>query len=245
MEESRILSTTLIISDEFKANIKAFKKDFADKYRRISKERTPEVDGTGKKIIDKRPDGYDFIIEAYMRNCLDGHFPGWSWEMGGPPQFLGSEWVIGWGTLTIIDEHLLAFGLNPPIRKFSAASGVRIKFGRNKPHTPDNVVDIGNDVSALNSKAFKKAINQLTHIGDDVYGKRIEEENMGTLEEIVASDSVTMDENVAATAFSKLVKDMRMSWTKVFEILGVKDLTEIKDYKQALSKLKEIQEKGG
>jgi hypothetical protein len=176
----------LMMTDETKKRIKDFKKDMYKTYKAISKEDTPVVDGTGKKIVEKRPDGYDFITEAYMREALDKHFPGWSWEMGAEPKFLGSEWVIVWGTLTIIDEHLIAFNINPPVRKFSATNGVRIKYGRGKEHTPDAIVDIGNDVASANSKALKKAINQLTHIGDDIYGKRIEEEGAGTLEDVIS-----------------------------------------------------------
>jgi len=238
MTDERALTITdvPVISNEFKEKIRAFKRDFYQKYKRISKEKTPQVDGTGRKIIDRRPDGYDFIIEAYMRECLDKHFPGWSWEMGGPPQFLGSEWVFVWGTLTIIDEHLLMLGINPPVRKFSATNGVRIKFKSGQPHTAENVIDIGNDVAAANSKAFKKAINQLTHIGDDVYGKRIEEEGMGSLEEVLAS---TLDNSVAVQAFNELVKNRHLPWSKVFSILGVKSMGEIKDFKEAYNKLKE------
>jgi len=232
MDEER----ALIVSDEFKERVKTFKRDFYQKYKRISKEKTPQVDGAGRKIIDRRPDGYDFIIEAYMRECLDRHFPGWSWEMGGPPLFLGSEWVFVWGTLTIIDEHLLAFGIHPPVRKFSATSGVRIKFKSGQPHTPENVIDIGNDVSAANSKAFKKAINQLTHIGDDVYGKRIEEEGMGSLEEVLAS---TLDSSVAMQAFNELVKSRHLPWSKVFSTLSISSMGEIKDFGEAYNKLKE------
>jgi len=232
MEEVGTRTDLLIVSNEFKAKVKAYKKDFWDKYKKISKEQTPQVDGAGRKIIDKRPDGYDYIIEAYMRECLDKHFPGWSWEMGGPPQFLGGEWVFIWGTLFIIDEHLLAFGINPPIRRFSGTNGVRIKFKRGSPHTPENVIDIGNDVAAANSKALKVAINRLTHIGDDVYGKRIEEEGAGTYETILESKS-------DSSAFGQWVTGHKISWSEVMKILEVKSMTEVTDYSVAFRKVKE------
>jgi len=227
-----LMSNDLVITDEFKEKIKTFKEDFYQKYNEISKEETPQVDGTGRKIVDKRPDGWDYIIEAYMRESLDRHFPGWSWEMGGEPQFLGSEWVFVWGTLSIIDEHLAVLGLNPPVRKFSGTNGVRVKFKHGAVHAPENVIDIGNDVASANSKALKIAINRLTHIGDDVYGKRIEEEGAGSLEEVVMA---TGD----ATAFGQWVQDKKIKWSDVFQILGVSGLGEITDFKEAIEKIKE------
>jgi hypothetical protein len=66
-----------------------FKAAMYKKLKEISNTVTPEVDGSGKKIIGKR-DGYDYIIEAYMRDQLDKSFPGWSWE-GLPVVPMGSE----------------------------------------------------------------------------------------------------------------------------------------------------------
>lgn len=222
----------LEITSEFKQKVANFKKEWRRKYKDISKEKTPQVDGAGRRIIEKRPDGYDFIIEAYMRDQLDKHFPGWSWEMGGAPIFLGSEWVIVWGTLRIPDEMLIPYRVIPPLRNFSATNGVRIKFKSGKPHTPDNVIDVGNDVASANSKAFKKAINQLTHIGDDVYGKRIEEEGAGSFEDVVLSVN-------DSTMFGKWVTENRVLWSEVLRILGVDDAAKITDFAGAILKIKE------
>lgn len=231
----------LVLTDEIKQKVKNFKKDMYKTYKAISKENTPAVDGTGKKIIEKRPDGYDFIVESYMREALDKHFPGWSWEMGSEPKFLGSEWVIVWGTLTIIDEHLLAFNINPPVRKFSATNGVRIKYGRNKEHTPEGIVDIGNDVASANSKALKKAINQLTHIGDDVYGKRVEEEGAGTLEDVISFSS---NPDLAKKALSEYLTANGITYSKVCDLMNVSKFSEITDYKLTLEKVKKSIEGG-
>ena len=227
----------LALTAQFKQQVKDFKKDMYETYKSISKENTPAVDGTGKKIVEKRPDGYDFITEAYMRECLDKHFPGWSWEMGAEPKFLGSEWVIVWGTLTIIDEHLLAFNVVPPVRRFSATNGVRIKYGRNKEHIPESIVDIGNDVASANSKALKKAINQLTHIGDDIYGKRIEEEGAGTLEDVISFSS---NPDLAKKALSEYMSANSITYSKVCLLMDVEKFSDITDYKLALTKIKEI-----
>ena len=226
------LGGDFFLSPEFKEKVEAFKKEFQSKYQAISREETPQVDGTGRKIVDKRPDGYDYIIEAYMRECLDKHFPGWSWEMGGAPQFLGSEWVFVWGTLTIVDEFLLAYDINPPVRKFSGTSGVRVKFKSGQPHTAENVIDIGNDVASANSKALKIAINRLTHIGDDVYGKRIEEEGAGSLEEVALA---TGD----STMFGRWISEHKILWSDVCKILNVSSPDKITDFPEAIKKIKE------
>lgn len=227
-------------SSEFLKKVEDFKKDWTKSYKKISKEKTPEIDGAGNKIIRKRPDGYDYIIEAYMRECLDKHFPGWSWEMAAPLHFLGSEWVVAQGHLIIVDEHLLAFDIRPPIRKYYGVDSVRIQFGAGKPHTPENIIDVGDNCKSANSAAMKVAINRLCHIGDDVYGKRIEEQGMGTLETIILESS---SPNSAKTAFNMYVAQNKKRWSEVFSILNVKDFSEITDYKEAYNKVKKWVEK--
>jgi len=225
-------STDLIITNEFKAKVKAFNEDFYEKYHKIAMEETPQVDGGGRKIIEKRPDGYDYIVESYMRDCLDRHFPGWSWEAAAPLQFLGAEWVVAQGHLVIIDEHLLAFGINPPVRKFFGVDSVRIQFKKGLEHIPANIVDVGDCCKSANSAALKYAINRITHIGDDVYGKRIEYEGAGSYEDVVMA---TGD----FTSFGHWIEKQKISWGEVMKILEVKELTEVKDWTEALKKIKE------
>jgi len=222
-------------SKEFLAKINAFKKDWYNFYKKISKEKTPEADGTGRKIIDKRPDGWDYIIEAYMRECLDKHFPGWSWEAAASMQIV-LNFLLAQGHLVIIDEHLLAMGINPPYRKFYGVGAARIQFKRGAPMTPENVVDIDKNAKGADSTALKYAINRLTHIGDDVYGKRIEEEGAGSFEDLATMEGTSP--NIKQKAFNELVKSKRMPWSKVFEVLGVKKMSEITDYGEAYNKLK-------
>ncbi|MBA7499213.1 hypothetical protein ES704_01953 [subsurface metagenome] len=218
-------------SKEFLDKVKTFKKDWYNSYKKIGKEETPRVDGTGKKIIDKKGN-YDYIVVAYMVECLDKHFPGWSWEMAAPIQFLGSEWVVAQGTLSIIDEHLIAFSFNPPIRKFYGCNAARIMYGTGKTHTVENIIDIGNNVKAANTEAMKVAINRLTHIGDDVYGKRIEEEGAGSYEDTLATSA-------GASSFGELLKQNRILWGEALQILGVSSPGEITDFTKAWDKIKE------
>ena len=100
-----------IMSPEFAEQVRKFREDWFDFYQNISKEETPTVDGSGQRIVDRRPDGKDYIIEAYMRSCLDKHFPGWSWEMAAPIEFLGGEWCVAQGHLRIGVDEIVAQSL--------------------------------------------------------------------------------------------------------------------------------------
>ena len=219
-------------SKEFLAKVKEFKKDWRKKYKDISKEKTPAVDGTGKKIINKKGStGYDYIEESYMRDCLDKYFPGWSQEMAAPLHFLGAEWVVAQLHLCIIDEFLIPFGIVPPIRKFYGVDSVRIQYKQGAIHNPENIVDVGDNCKQAVTSALKYAINRMTHIGDDVYGKRIEEEGAGSLEDVVMASG-------DGTSFGRWVADNKLKWSEVFQVLGVKGVNEIVDFKEAIGKIK-------
>jgi len=222
----------------FSAELQPLSKAIRKKYKDISKETTPSVDGNGRKIVNKRPDGLDYIIEAYMRDALDKHFPGWSWEMAHAPQFIGNDSVMVSGHLVIIDEHLLALSLATkgavsPYRKFLGCGGARIQYKRDTPRTPENLVDINKNIKSANANAFKVSINRLTHIGDDIYGKRIEEEGAGTYETV-------LEASPDASNFAKWIQEVvRIPFSKVYEILGVSSINEIKDFKDAMAKIKQ------
>jgi len=230
--EDKILD---LYTPEFQTKLNKFRADCYARTKKISNTPTPQLDGKGEKIVDRRPDGYDYISEAFMRDRLDYYFPGWSWEMNGAPIFLGSEWVVVWGTISIIDESLIAYGL-PPLRKFSGTNAVRIKYKSGQIHEPGNIIDVGNDVASANSKAFKIALQRLTHIGDDIYGKRIDEEGMGSIEDIVTHDPTISN-------FGNWIKSRGLSWGKAFEILGVQEAGEIKSIEEAIKIIKVAQAK--
>lgn len=228
-------SLPVACNKEFLEQIKHFKRDMHKKYMDISAEPTPQFDSTGQPIIKKRPDGYDYLEEVYMRTKLDKYFPGWSWE-GTMTQFLSAEWVWVSGHLIIIDEYLLAFNIIPPIRKFYGLGAKRVTFGQNKPHIAENIIDIGNDLVGANSKALKFAINRLCRIGDDVYGKRFDEESAGSLEEVMTSSGG--QSTATRDIFFKFIKDKRIASSRAMEIIEVKSWTEIHDWLEAYNKVK-------
>jgi len=228
---------TLTIQDipfppELQKRIEAFRKDWYQSYKRISKQKTPTYDGLGKQVVKKRPDGKDYIDDAWMSDRLNKYFPGWSWEAAAPLHFLGSEWVVAQGCLAIIDERLLAFGINPPVRKFYAVDSVRIQYKRDAPHTPENIIDVGDNCQSAVTGAKKRAINRLCGIGDDIYGKRIEEEGAGTLEDIIAG-STKASTNVQYKAFTDWLAKHKVPVGEALRILGIKNMQQIKDFKKA------------
>jgi hypothetical protein len=226
-----------LYSPEFIERIKAFKSEIHQFYTEIGQEETPALDGSGRKIIDKRPDGKDYIIEGYMRKKLDQYFPGWSLEMAAPLHFLGAEWVVAQVNLAIIDEKLLAFGIIPPVRKFYGVDSVRVQYKRDSTHEPGNIIDVGDNCKQAVSAAFKYAINRLTNIGDDVYGKRMDLEGAGTIDSIIMSNNG--DTGIVRDMFMKFLSDKKILPSKAFIILGVKSFTDVTDWKGAYQKIKE------
>jgi len=226
------IAQSIPFSPELQEKIEAFKKDWYQHYKKISKQKTPTYDGQGRQIVKKRPDGKDYIEDAWMSDRLNKHFPGWSWEAAAPLHFLGSEWVVAQGCLVVIDERLLAFGMNPPVRRFYAVDAVRIQYKRDMPHTPEHIIDIGDNCQSAVTGAKKRAINRLCGIGDDIYGKRVEEEGAGTLEDIIAG-SVETPSSVQSRAFGEWLSKKRIPVGEALRILKIKSLQEITNYKEA------------
>ena len=149
----QMLDSKLAVNRELLAALRAEKK-------RISGFPTP------KPHVKSRPDGLDYVEEKYMRDQLNEHFPIWSWEISNV-EFLGSEWCIVTGELNIMDTSVP--------RKFGSVGAARIQFKKGKEHTPENVVDIDKNIASANTNAFKRAINRLCNICDDVYRKQVED----------------------------------------------------------------------
>ena len=169
-------------------------------HRLASAGRTPATQ------IKKRPDGYDYVEEGYMRKKLNDLYPIWSWELD-EIQFLGGEWVWARGTL-IIDDHNV-------VRKYGAAASHRITYKRGVPHTPENIIDIGNNIKAANSDAFKVAANRLCNIADDVYRKQVElpkpltESQKGEIDQLLWEvDNKTLQRKVESQIENELINSV-------------------------------------
>lgn len=154
MAEEKVL-TIPFFSPELQVKLEELRKEWYQQYKKISRQKTPVYDGSGRQIVKKRPDGKDYIDDAWMSDRLNKYFPGWSWEAAAPLHFLGSEWVVAQGHLIVIDEKLLAFGINPPLRKFYGVDAVRIQYKKDTPHTPENIVDVGDNCQSAVTGAKK------------------------------------------------------------------------------------------
>ena len=118
------------------------------KRKQISNKKTPKV------FVKKKGDGFDYVDEAYMREQLNVLYPIWSW-------------CIVTGTLSVYDAGVP--------RTFSSIGAARVQFKRGEPHTAENVVDIDKNVASANTNAFKRAVNRLCNIADDVYHKNVKD----------------------------------------------------------------------
>ena len=129
------------------------------KHKSISSEKTP------KHFVKRRPDGMDYVEEAYLREKLNEYYPIWSWVID-KTEFLGAEWCIVSGELQVVIDGV--------VRKFGSVGAARVQFKRGQPHAAENVIDIDKNLASANTNAFKRAINRLCNIADDVYRKHVE-----------------------------------------------------------------------
>ena len=101
---------------------------------------------------------------------------------------------------------------------------------------PENIIDVGDNCKQAVSAAFKYAINRLTNIGDDIYGKRMDLEGAGTIDSIMTSTTVT--DITARTMFNEYVEKKHIRPSQMFKILGLEVGADITDYKEAYLKIK-------
>ena len=122
------------------------------KHQNVSEEPTPQD-------VVKSRNGFDYVDEGYMRWRLNQHYPIWSWEVI-KYETLGDKAIVVHGRLKIMDEGIP--------RSFDSVAAHRIAQAR----SGSGYVDLGNDLKAANSDAFKVAVNRLCNVADDVYRKQ-------------------------------------------------------------------------
>tara|TARA_R110001599_G_scaffold74158_3_gene204667 strand:+ start:2989 stop:3639 length:651 start_codon:yes stop_codon:yes gene_type:complete len=122
------------------------------KHQNVSEEPTPQD-------VVKSRNGFDYVDEGYMRWRLNQHYPIWSWEVI-KYETLGDKAIVVHGRLKIMDEGIP--------RSFDSVAAHRIAQARSGA----GYVDLGNDLKAANSDAFKVAVNRLCNVADDVYRKQ-------------------------------------------------------------------------
>ena len=132
------------------------------KHQNVSEAPTPQ------EVVKSR-NGFDYVDEGYMRWRLNQHYPIWSWEVL-KYETLGDKAIVVHGRLKIIDEGVP--------RSFDSVAAHRIAVSRNG----SGYVDLGNDLKAANSDAFKVAVNRLCNVADDVYRKQYIDKSLGDVQ---------------------------------------------------------------
>ena len=164
-----------------------------DKHQYVSELRTP-IDQV------KSRSGFDYVDEGYMRWCLNKHYPVWSWEII-KYETLGDKAIVVHGRLKVMDEGIP--------RSFDSVAAHRVAQSRSGA----GYVDLGNDLKAANSDAFKVAVNRLCNVADDVYRKQyidktLSQEQYDYLLTIMSQLDVNEAEKVEAALISgKINKD--------------------------------------
>ena len=132
------------------------------KHQHVSEEPTPSD-------VVKSRNGFDYVDEGYMRWRLNQHYPIWSWEVV-KYETLGDKAIVVHGRLKIMDEGVP--------RSFDSVAAHRIAVAR----SGGGYVDLGNDLKAANSDAFKVAVNRLCNVADDVYRKQYIDKTLSELQ---------------------------------------------------------------
>ena len=132
------------------------------KHQNVSEAPTPQ------EVVKSR-NGFDYVDEGYMRWRLNQHYPIWSWEVL-KYETLGDKAIVVHGRLKIVDEGVP--------RSFDSVAAHRIAVSRNG----SGYVDLGNDLKAANSDAFKVAVNRLCNVADDVYRKQYIDKSLGDVQ---------------------------------------------------------------
>jgi len=163
------------------------------KHQKVSEEPTPSD-------VVKSRNGFDYVDEGYMRWRLNQYYPIWSWEVI-KYETLGDKAIVVHGRLKVMDEGVP--------RSFDSVAAHRIAVSRNG----SGYVDLGNDLKAANSDAFKVAVNRLCNVADDVYRKQyidksLDEVQSNALMDVIAEmDKKEADQVYKALESGKINKD--------------------------------------
>jgi hypothetical protein len=155
------------------------------KKKTTSKPKSKDVDNslqplpTPKYYIEKKGQ-FEFVDEAYMRKMLNDLYPDWTWtvisyDLVEDKQSQKYCAVSVHGRLTVTD-------LNGKVRHYDSIAAHQVATLRDS----GAYSDIGNDMKAANTDAFKVAINRLCNVADDVYRKAVLNiEQLDTLESLL------------------------------------------------------------
>lgn len=115
---------------------------------------------TPKEKVKKRPDGFDYIESSWMDKQFKEHTPLYSTEL------LHFSEAMGWVTAIVrVTDRLTG---NSELGGSSVR--IQVRQGTTEPTFKD-IIDKGNNVAAVITRAVKNAQSRFGH-GADIYGKR-------------------------------------------------------------------------
>lgn len=106
---------------------------------------------------------FDYVTGAYVEKVLNFVF-GWNWDFEIIEHGVAGHFIWVKGALTVRGDKP-----GQSIRK-TQFGRAEIKYLREKPRTPENYVDFGNDLKAAATDSLKKCAS-LLGIASDIYGK--------------------------------------------------------------------------
>ena len=135
--------------------IKQVEDNIRKKHKKVSSKET-------NKSHVKQKAGMDYVDFPYMRNEVDENYPLWSLvNLKFYPEFINTGWVMVQGELQWMEEGV--------VRRGCHAAAHRIQFKQGASRTPENIVDLGNDVKSAVTDLLKKCFNTYLSISDDIY----------------------------------------------------------------------------
>lgn len=165
-----------LFDSKLSETINMFEESVKKKHKKVSGQKT-------NPNHVKQKAGMDYVEFGYMKNKANEFYPLWSFKnLKIVHEFLMSGWVVVQGELHFIDEGVPRVG--------AVAAAHRIAFKSGEPRTPDNIVDLGNDVKAAVSDAIKKAFNVYMNISDDIY-RTFEIENISNTQKSIAYEIIS------------------------------------------------------
>jgi len=205
-----------VIDTSILESIREFEEAIKVKHKKVSREKT-------NKNHVKQKAGMDYVEFSYMKNKANEHYPLWSFKnLEIINELITTGWVVVKGELHFLDEGV------PRVGAVAAAHRVAFKSGADR--TPQNIVDLGNDVKAAVSDAMKKAFNVYMNISDDIY-RTIEIEDIDEAQKKILYEMIEKCAESQKLAFYKFVDTNTMKFN--FEEIAKKLLGALYKHQEA------------
>lgn len=200
--QKREESAVSVMNMEALEAIREFEQAVKKKHRKISEKKT-------NKNHVKQKAGMDFVEWAYMKSQVNENYPIWSTKnLVIKHELISAGWIVVQFDLVFYDEGVPRTGV--------CAAAHRIAFKTGQTRTPENIVDLSNDVKAAVTDALKKGFNTYMNISDDIY-RQIEIEDISAGQKKLLYDIVSDCEPSQQASFYSFI-DNSVSRSNLTEI---------------------------